>query len=97
MRLCTREEPDRRCMAAVIVRRDQVDGVSIVELVDLIQAIDDRDVPAEEIDEQSLTIGEHGLEQRLVLRRQMIVDNVDHEVLSLVVSRTKEAGLRSSK
>ena len=90
MRLRAREEPDRGCMASIVVSGDQIDGMGIVELVDLVLPIDDRHVPAKQVDEQPLAIGEHGLEQRPVPRRQMVVDDVDHEVLPLVVSLREE-------
>jgi len=46
-------------MSTILVGGDQVDGVGIVELVDLVLAVDDRHVPAEQVDEQALAGGEH--------------------------------------
>ncbi len=50
-------------MAAIVLGDDQVDRIGIVELVDLVLAIDDWYVPAEQVDEKALAVGEHGLKQ----------------------------------
>jgi hypothetical protein len=47
---------------------DHIDGVIIVKLVDFILSFDHRHLPAEQVDEEALAIGEHGSEQRLVGR-----------------------------
>ena len=59
VRLGARKEPNRGGMSTILVGGDQVDGVGIVELVDLVLAVDDRHVPAEQVDEQALAGGEH--------------------------------------
>lgn len=65
-------------MSAVFVGSDQVDGVDIVELIDLVVAIDDRHVPAKQVDEEALAVGKHGLQQRPICRCQLAIDDMDH-------------------
>src|SRR3546814_14300498 len=55
MRLAGREQAQRRFVLAVIVRRNQIDGMGVVELVDLILSVDHRHIPTEQVDEEDRT------------------------------------------
>src|SRR3546814_4619098 len=81
MRLAGREQAQRRFVLAVIVRRNQIDGMGVVELVVLILSVDHRHIPTEQVDEEAFAISEDGLKQGLADWRQMVVDNVDHGVV----------------
>ena len=70
-------------MTAVIVGDDKIDRIGIVELVDFIRVVDDGNVPTEKVDEQSFAVSEHGLQQRPMLGRAMIVDYMNHGMLQL--------------
>src|SRR3546814_11348729 len=63
MRLAGREQAQRRFVLAVIVRRNQIDGMGVVELVDLILSVDQRHIPTEQVVEEAFAISEHGLKQ----------------------------------
>ena len=65
-------------MPALVIDRDDIDGLRPVELIDLVAAIDHRDVPVEEIDELELPVGEHGLQRPALAGRQVIFDDADH-------------------
>lgn len=78
VRLGGRKEADRRGVAAIILGCNEVDRMDVVELIDLVLVLDDRHVPAEQVDEKPLPVGKHGSEQRPVRRCQVIVDDVDH-------------------
>src|SRR3546814_7269569 len=69
MRLAGREQAQRRFVLAVIVRRNQIDGMGVVELVDLILSVDHRHIPTEQVDEEAFAISEHGLKQGLAAWR----------------------------
>ena len=47
-------------MPALVVCDDQVKRIGIVELIHLVLVIDHRHVPAEQVDEETLAVGEHG-------------------------------------
>ena len=72
------EEPDRGGAEPFLVRNDQVNRVRVVELVDIIRAVDHRDVPTEQVNEEAFAVCEHGLQQWSVGGRPMVVDDVDH-------------------
>jgi hypothetical protein len=75
------EQSDRRLVRTIVIGDDQVDRIGSVELVHLIPAIDDRHLPSEQVHEEALAVGEHGSEQRLISRCEVVVDDVDHGVL----------------
>jgi len=52
-------------VAPIIAQQDQIAGMIVVELVDLVAAVTNRHVPFQEIDEHALTRGEHQVEGRV--------------------------------
>ena len=68
-------------MVTIVTGDNEIDGMGIVELVDLVSAVDHRHLPAEQVDEEPLAVSEHGFEKGAVLRRQMVVDDVNHGML----------------
>src|SRR3546814_8553519 len=64
MRASGRHQPDRGLVLASRARADDVDRLRPIELVDLKTTIDHRHIPAEQVDEEALAVGEHGLEER---------------------------------
>jgi hypothetical protein len=61
--------------------RDQIDGIIIVELVDLQPAFAGRQFPAEPVNENALSVMMH-LEQRIGEREPVLgQDDVDHRVI----------------
>src|SRR3546814_20647377 len=79
MRASGRHQPDRGLVLASRVRADDVDRLRPIELVDLKTTIDHRPIPAEQVDEAALSVGEHGLEERLAPRLAMACDDVVYE------------------
>lgn len=55
-------------MIAGLVRHDQIGCSLVVELVDLVAILEDRNVPFEEIDEDTLARLEHPAERREMQR-----------------------------
>src|SRR3546814_4468269 len=68
MRLAGREQAQRRFVLAVIVRRNQIDGMGVVELVDLILSVDHRHIPTEQVDEEAFRSEEHTSELQSLMR-----------------------------
>src|SRR3546814_3962486 len=58
MRASGRHQPDRGLVLASRVRADDVDRLRPIELVDLKTTIDHRHIPAEQVDEEALAVGE---------------------------------------
>src|SRR3546814_16633911 len=75
-----------------LFRSDDVDRLRPIELVDLKTTIDHRHIPAEQVDEEALAVGEHGLEERSAPRLEMVFDDVDHERCSQVANTREEIG-----
>ncbi|WP_246048431.1 hypothetical protein [Hankyongella ginsenosidimutans] len=63
-------------MNAAIVGGDQIDRLVAVIAVDFIAAADDRNIPAQQIDEQGLAVLEHRGGARIGKRAPF--DNMDH-------------------
>src|SRR3546814_16613426 len=79
MRASGRHQPDRGLVLASRVRADDVDRLRPIELVDLKTTIDHRHIPAEQVDEEALAVGEHGLEARSAPRPGTVFDDVYNE------------------
>ena len=75
---CGAQEPGGAGMAAPFVGNDQIGRIAVVELVDLVAALDDRDVPAEKIDEDLLAPLEHLAKGGMLEGRGDVVNEADH-------------------
>src|SRR3546814_21193644 len=91
-----RHQPDRGLVLASRVRADDVDRLRPIELVDPKTTIDHRHIPAEQVDEEALAVGEHGLKERSAPRLEMVFDDVDHERCS-PVANTREGSTRKAR
>jgi hypothetical protein len=70
-------------MASVRAGDDQIGGLLIVELVDLVTAVHDRHVPFQEIDEDSFARLEHRSKRREARGIGNVVGKGDHVSLRL--------------
>src|SRR3546814_14119955 len=98
MRASGRHQPDRGLVLASRVRADDVDRLRPIELVDLKTTIDHRHIPAEQVDEEALAVGEPGLEERSAPRLAMVFADRSEErrVGKACVSTLRSRGSRKA-
>ena len=94
------QQPRRGEMASVAVGEHQIGRVGVVELVDLIGAVDHRHIPFEQIDEDGFARGEHRAEHAVRGRARGRLHDVKHVWPPLAVGRPRvcpDGGARYSR